>query len=389
MAKKQVDENGMVVKKPFGTDTFLCIGIVGIVIAYCGSVMGLGNFINSLMNSGMWLVINLCLYLCGLGGIMGAFVAVLSEFGFIALLNKIIAPLMRPIYGLPGAASLGAVSTFFGDSPAIVACAKDEKFIKYFKPYQRPLLCNLGMAYGMGMIVVTFFISFNIDGGLTGAFVGLFGAVVGSIISVRLMARSTKKYYHISREESKADHALTDDYVEEDRRVSASLFDRVLITTLNGAKKGMTLGFDIMPAALTIALIMLTLTWGPGEGGVYDGSACQGIALIPKLGEIFLPVTRLLFGFEHGSDVAFPLTSIASVGSAMGIVPAMVAEGTISANDVAVFTAMGMCWSGYMSNCVGMMEALNEKQFIKPVIVSHTIGGLVAGIFAHIVMVVL
>ena len=63
--------------------------------------------------------------------------------------------------------------------------------------------------------------------------------------------------------------------------------------------------------------------------------------------------------------------------------PKFLAEGLIGANEIAVFTAMGMCWSGYLSTHVGMMDALNVRQLVNNAILSHTVGGLTAGISAH------
>ena len=53
------------------------------------------------------------------------------------------------------------------------------------------------------------------------------------------------------------------------------------------------------------------------------------------------------------------------------------------ANEIAVYTAMGMCWSGYLSTHVGMMDALGVRQLASKAIMSHTIGGIAAGVFAH------
>ena len=50
---------------------------------------------------------------------------------------------------------------------------------------------------------------------------------------------------------------------------------------------------------------------------------------------------------------------------------------------------MGMCWSGYLSTHIGMMDALNSRELASKAIVSHTIGGLVAGIAAHFLFVLL
>ena len=52
-------------------------------------------------------------------------------------------------------------------------------------------------------------------------------------------------------------------------------------------------------------------------------------------------------------------------------------------------TAMGMCWSGYLSTHVGMMDALDARHLTGKAIISHTIGGICAGISAHFIFMLL
>lgn len=61
----------------------------------------------------------------------------------------------------------------------------------------------------------------------------------------------------------------------------------------------------------------------------------------------------------------------------------MAEAGTVLANDVAVFTAMCMCWSGYLSTHVAMMSSLKANKLTGKAILSHTIGGLCAGVAAN------
>ncbi len=51
--------------------------------------------------------------------------------------------------------------------------------------------------------------------------------------------------------------------------------------------------------------------------------------------------------------------------------------------DIAVFTAMCMCWSGYLSTHVAMMSSLKVNKLTGKAILSHTIGGLCAGVVAN------
>ena len=71
------------------------------------------------------------------------------------------------------------------------------------------------------------------------------------------------------------------------------------------------------------------------------------------------------------------------MGAAIGLVPAFDASGLIDGNAIAVFTAMGMCWSGFLSTHTGMLDSLGYRQLISKAIASHTVGGLIAGISAH------
>ena len=85
----------------------------------------------------------------------GAISSMLSEFRVMALIEKILRPLMKPLYNLPGVAALGAVINFLSDNPAIMSLAKrSRKFASYFRKYQLVSLTNFGTAFGMGFIVV-------------------------------------------------------------------------------------------------------------------------------------------------------------------------------------------------------------------------------------------
>lgn len=63
----------------------------------------------------------------------GAFGGLLSEFGATAIINKILSPLMKPLYDLPGAAAIGIVTTYLSDNPAIITLTQDKGFKRYFK----------------------------------------------------------------------------------------------------------------------------------------------------------------------------------------------------------------------------------------------------------------
>lgn len=63
--------------------------------------------------------------------------------------------------------------------------------------------------------------------------------------------------------------------------------------------------------------------------------------------------------------------------------PGLLTSGLAGPQDIAVFTAMCMCWSGYLSTHVAMMSSLKCTYLTGRAIACHTIGGLCAGVFAH------
>ena len=118
--------------------------------------------------------------------------------------------------------------------------------------------------------------------------------------------------------------------------------------------------------------------------GVYTGAAYEGVALLPTIASKFDFIIKPLFGFTSAECISVPITALGAAGAAIGLVPGMVASGAATANDIAVFTAMCMCFSGYLSTHVAMMSVLKYPELTGKSILSHTIGGLCAGISAHL-----
>lgn len=380
-------EHDTKVKKAISMETFVFIIIAGVVMSYLGSVMGVDKMFNTIMNTAHYLLIEVVFFIMAIAVLAGAFAALLSEFGVVALINKIISPIIRPIYGLPGAASIGMITTYLSDNPAIISLAHDKGFKKYFKNYEIPTLCNLGTAFGMGLIVSTFMIGLG-DGTefIIPVVFGNLGAIVGSIVSVRIMTIFTKKYYNIPKDQ-KREKMDYDDFNKTREVRIGNIFERVLDATLEGGKTGVELGLAIIPGVVIICTLVMIFTFGPADTvngvAIYTGAKKEGVALFPKIGELLSGILDPLFGFTSAEAIAFPITSLGSVGAAMGLVKDFLAKGLIGPNDIAVFTAMGMCWSGYLSTHVGMMDALNVRKLASKAILSHTFGGLMAGISAH------
>ena len=133
-----------------------CLVIILLLFGGIGYVMGVSQMLNTLMKTAHDLLLNTVFYLMGVTVLTGAIGKLFTEFGVVNLLEKILRPLMRPIFNLPGVASLGAVMTFLSDNPAIISLAQDKRFTSYFKKYQFISLTNFGTAFGMGLLAIVF-----------------------------------------------------------------------------------------------------------------------------------------------------------------------------------------------------------------------------------------
>ena len=371
-----------IVKKAISMETFVFLGIFFLIFGLMAHKMGTPLMFKTMMATAHDLLLNTVFFIMAMAVIAGAISALLSEFGAIALINKIFAPLMRPLWGMPGASVTGAIATYLSDNPAIIPFAKDKRFVSFFKKYQVPALCNLGTAFGMGLIVTMFMMGQG-AGYIKAAIIGNIGAIIGSIVSVRLMLRQTKKYYGDEANDPVVETTNDDDSPEKVRIIrDGNTFQRVLDTLLEGGKTGVEMGLAIIPGVLIVCTFVMMLTFKmPADG--YTGAAYEGVGFLPWLGEKLTFILEPLFGFKSAEAIAFPITALGAVGGAISLVPEFLKSGLIGANDIAVFTAMGMCWSGYLSTHIGMMDALGVRKLSSKAIISHTIGGIVAGIVAH------
>lgn len=371
-------------KKSISAEGIICIFVLSALIYALSSKMGSINLINTVIKTAHDLLLNTVFFIMGVSVIAGAFSGILSEFGVIAILNKLLSPLMKPLYRLPGAAVLGVLTTYISDNPAILGLAADKGFRKYFKNWQLPALTNLGTSFGMGFIVSTFMIaqSGELQQNLVfPVILGNLGAFIGSIVSVNLMINFSKK--HLSEDINENIVKNSDDFLKYREIREGNVLERALEATLEGGKNGVQMGLEIIPGVLIICTTVLLLTNGPSPNG-YTGAAYEGIGILPILGEKLSFLLNPLFGFTSPKAIAFPVTSLGAVGAALGLVPHFISEGSISAKEIAVFTSMGMTWSGYLSTHVAMMDTLGFRKLTGKAILSHTIGGLVAGIATNI-----
>lgn len=372
-------------KKSITLETFIFLGLFFLLFGSISSKMGAINMINTIMNTAYALLIDTVFYIMAIAVVAGAISGLFSEFGVVAMINKILSPLMNPIYDLPGAATIGVLSTYLSDNPAILTLAEDKNFKRYFKKYQLPALTNIGTSFGMGLIITAFMIGLPSNNGenfILAVVVGNIGTIIGSIVSTRLMLMQTSKIYGKKEGYFSLDENVNNSNFDYRTIRSGGYFRRFMDSMLDGAKTGVDMGLAIIPGVLIICTIVLLLTNGPSSAG-YTGSAYEGVAFLPWIAEKLKPIIVPLFGFSSPEAISVPITALGAAGAAIGLVPKMVEGGIVHANDIAVFTAMCMCWSGYLSTHVAMMDSLKCNHLTGKAILSHTIGGLIAGISAN------
>jgi hypothetical protein len=214
------------------------------------------------------------------------------------------------------------------------------------------------------------------------AFIGFAGALIGSAISTRTAQRLVLKARPDFIEDVVLQKGTLDEEVRTEKVAEEGLLLRILNSLLDGGKSGVDLGLAIIPGVLTISTFVMMFTFGPGENG-YTGAAYEGVGLLPALAEKVGFVFEWLFGFTDPHLIAFPITALGAVGAALGLVPTFLENGWADGNAIAVFTAIGMCWSGYLSTHTAMLDSLGYRELTSKAIVAHTIGGLVAAIVAH------
>lgn len=356
----------------------VCLAIIFLLFGMLGSKMGMANMLNTIMNTAHDLLLNTVFYLMAICVITGALGRIFVEFGVVKLFEKLLRPLMKPLFNMPGVASLGAVVTFLSDNPAIISMAQDKQFASYFKKYQYISLTNFGTAFGMGLLVIVFMVG---QGFYWEPIVGFVGAMIGCVVSTRIMQRSVLKAYPNYKYEPAV--VLTEEKKDDSVEYQKPMFQRILDSLLDGGRTGVDVGLAIIPGVLIISTLVMILTFGPSASGAYSGAAYEGIELLPWLAGKCNFIFEWLFGFSDPHLIAFPITALGAVGAALGLVPNFLAAGWIDGNAIAVFTAIGMCWSGYLSTHTAMLDTLGFRSLTSKAIGAHTIGGLVAAISAH------
>ena len=333
-----------------------CLAVIVGIFGYLSSVMGFTNMLNTIMRTAHDLLLNTVFYLMAMCVLTAALSRIFSVFGVVDLLQKILKPVLRPLYDLPGVSSAGALMTFLSDKPAIISVAKNPLFSRYFKRYQHISLVNFAGSYAMGLLVIIFMMG---HGYYTEPLYGLVGAVCGSIIATRLMQRLVLKEHpeylteDVISEAQGKEQETREPYETHPDDPRQTLFVRVLDALLDGGKTGVEVGLAIIPGVLIISTFVI--------------------------GFLF----HWLFGFQASELVAFPITALGTVGAALGLIPEMMTKGIIDSNAIAVFTAMGMCWSGFLSADAATLDSLGYRHFISRSFTCTFVGGIAAGVITH------
>ena len=367
-----------------------CLIVTIILFGYLSSVMGFTNMLNTIMRTAHDLLLNTVFYLMAMCVLTAAMSHIFSVFGVVDLLQRVLKPVLRPLFNLPGVSSAGALMTFLSDKPAIISVAKNPLFSRYFKRYQHISLVNFAGSYAMGLLVIIFMMG---HGYYTEPIYGLVGAIIGSIIATRLMQRLVLKEFPQYKDEDVMENKekeivngkwINGKYETHPDDPRQTLFVRVLDALLDGGKTGVEVGLAIIPGVLIISTLVMMFTFGEDpETGTYTGGAYQGTELLPLLAGKVSFVFKWLFGFNASELVAFPITALGTVGAALGLIPEMMSKGIIDSNAIAVFTAMGMCWSGFLSADAATLDSLGYRHFMSRSFTCTFIGGIFAGIITH------
>ena len=352
-----------------------------LLFGFIGYKMGFVNMIQTILNTSYDLLINVCFYIMAISVITGGLGELLFEFNVIEWVSKKLSRLMKPICNLPGAAAWSILMCYLSDNPAVLTLAKNEGYKNYFKRNEFPAITNLGTSFGMGLIVTTTVMGMNINHSVLAAIVGNIGAILGSVVSVRIMLKLTKDF-----EKDEKSLKLEKEYTNaKNNPVNKTLFERVINSLLDGGMKGVDLGVQIIPGVLIICSFVLLITNGIGPNNIYDGSINQGVPILPFVGDKLHFIIKPIFGFKSSQSISVVITSLGSAGAAVALIPSLIEKGLVTAKDLAVFTSIVMCWSGYLSTHIAMMSSINARELTNKALISHTIGGIFAGFSSNII----
>ena len=131
------------IRKAVSAEVFIFLAFFLGFFILVGREMGIANMFSTMMETAYALLMDTVFYIMAIAVLAGAISGLFSEFGVIALLNKLLSRVVEFIYGMPGACAVGIFTTYLSDNPAILTLANDNDFRRYFKKYQLPALTNV------------------------------------------------------------------------------------------------------------------------------------------------------------------------------------------------------------------------------------------------------
>lgn len=72
-------------KKAVSAESFVFLGVAGVLVFFVGRKMGVINMVNTMMNTAFDLLINTCFYIMAIAVLAGAIAALMTEFGIVSL----------------------------------------------------------------------------------------------------------------------------------------------------------------------------------------------------------------------------------------------------------------------------------------------------------------
>ena len=86
--------------KSISLETFVFLGVLLVGFGYIGNKMGVGIMFSVIMETAHDLLLDTVFFIMALAVLAGALSALLSEFGVITLINRLLSVFIRPLYGL-------------------------------------------------------------------------------------------------------------------------------------------------------------------------------------------------------------------------------------------------------------------------------------------------
>ncbi|QMU08539.1 CD0519/CD1768 family membrane protein [Levilactobacillus suantsaii] len=375
-------------RREISKGTFISLGFLLLLGIYFSSVMGFGTMFSVVMSTAHDLLLNTIFYIMGVAVLAGAVSTLFSEFGVTALLNKLLAPLMKPLFNLPGVASLVAITTYFSDNTAVAVVAQDPSVAKYYKKYQWVTMINLGTTFGMGIILAGGILGIQSGKFVSCVAVGSLCTIVGGVVSNRLLMWKTKKMYGMDADvDEKCLASDLEPAPKGYRRIrDGGPFQRGLSAACDGGKVGVNLGMSIIPGVLIFTTLVMMLTNGPSVvhgHEVYQGVTYEGTGLLPMLGDKLSFILQPLFGLTNSQTLGLPLTSLGAAGASLAGAKQMADAGTIGMHDMTVYFAIAWCWSGFLSAHASIADTMKTREITTFAMFAQLIGGLVAGVVAN------